>query len=294
MRRGVAIRLICALFAAAWAGGAQAQSLDYVGSFHWIDPAEAFGGFSSLELTEDGRGFVATSDRGMFAKGALRRNGGRIAGTDAVTMGPILNNRGQPVSGRQQDAEGLAVSPDGGIYVSFEGIHAIGRLESLDQPLKWVSRPHAFRLLQSNSSLEALAVDAQGVLYTMPERSGLVGRPFPIWRLRGDRWDDLLEMSRSDGFLPVGADFGPDGRLYILERYFNGVLGFASRVRSFEVGQDALKDEQVLLITQTGRHDNLEGISVWHDGVAVRVTMISDDNFISLQRTEFVEYRLVE
>ena len=43
------------------------------------------------------------------------------------------------------------------------------------------------------------------------------------------------------------------------------------------------------------RHDNLEGLAVWRDDSgAIRLTMISDDNFNLLQRTELVEYAVPE
>ena len=128
----------------------------------------------------------------------------------------------------------------------------------------------------------------------MPERSGDLNRPFDIFRYSDGRWDRLYKLSRSDGFLPVGADFGPDGRLYVLERSFHGISGFANRVRSFELGSATLHDEKVLLKTLPGTHDNLEGLAVWTtDAGNLRATMISDNNFNIFQRTEFVEYRLV-
>ena len=52
------------------------------------------------------------------------------------------------------------------------------------------------------------------------------------------------------------------------------------------------KDEEILLTTRPLQYDNLEGISVWDDGQGIRLTMISDDNFLIVQRTELVEYRL--
>ena len=55
---------------------------------------------------------------------------------------------------------------------------------------------------------------------------------------------------------------------------------------------DGVQDDEILLETRPLQYDNLEGISVWHDGTDIRVTLISDDNFIFLQRTEIVEYRL--
>ncbi|WP_299349376.1 hypothetical protein [uncultured Shimia sp.] len=58
-------------------------------------------------------------------------------------------------------------------------------------------------------------------------------------------------VPRLDGFDPVGADFGPDGRLFILERGFNGV-GFRSRVRRFDVTEGGAQNEVEVLRTGTG------------------------------------------
>jgi hypothetical protein len=93
-------------------------------------------------------------------------------------------------------------------------------------------------------------------------------------------------------FLVTGADVGPDGRLYVLERSFSILGGFASRVRRFAIGRDGLTDETLMLETPPGRHDNLEGISVWQDDDGLRMTLISDDNQRFFQRTELVDYRL--
>ena len=96
------------------------------------------------------------------------------------------------------------------------------------------------------------------------------------------------------GFESSGADFGPDGRLYLLEREFTG-FAFRSRVRRFTLSNDSVTQEETLLETPHHTHGNLEGLSVWRDaGGALRLTMISDDNFKSFLRSEFVEYRLVE
>ena len=51
-------------------------------------------------------------------------------------------------------------------------------------------------------------------------------------------------------------------------------------------------DEEILLTTRPLQYDNLEGIAVWADGQGIRITMVSDDNFLFVQRTELVEYRL--
>ena len=142
-----------------------------------------------------------------------------------------------------------------------------------------------------NSGLEALAI-RDGTPYAVPERSGAEDRPFPILTFRDNRWDQAGEIRRDPRWLPVGADFGPDGWFYLLERDFQGILGFASRVRRMELTDAGPRNEEILLTTRALQYDNLEGLAVWHDGQGIRLTMISDDNFLFVQRTELVEYRL--
>src|SRR5690606_100399 len=121
-------------------------------------------------------------------------------------------------------------------------------------------RPDAFAALQANSALEALAIDALGRLWTLPERSGAVDLPFPVWRFDGEGWSQPFTLPRADdGFLPVGADFGPDGRLYVLERRLGSVFGFNSRVRRYDVTGDVAGPAELLLETAPGDYDNLEG-----------------------------------
>ena len=90
--------------------------------------------------------------------------------------------------------------------------------------------------------------------------------------------------------MPVAADIGPDNRLYLLERDFRGLGGFASRLRRFDLTGGA---ETTLFTTPCARHDTLEGLSVWRNPAGQLIAPpISDDNFFALQRTEIVEYRL--
>ncbi|MEM9433315.1 MAG: esterase-like activity of phytase family protein [Pseudomonadota bacterium] len=274
---------------------AQAQSLELVKSLRWQMQEDWFGGFSSLEIDPDGTRFATTTDRGYLVQGTFLRDDDVLRGLDTVQVFRLREPNGKTLGRYNIDSEGLAIGTDGLIYISFEAAH---RILQYGDPTRAahgaVPAPDAFAQFQRNSSMEALAIDADGTLYTMPERSGDLNRPFPIWRRTDQVWDQRLSLSRSDGFLPVGADFGPDGRLYILERKFHGLGGFSTRVRSFEVGADALRDELVLLETTPATHDNLEGIAVWATQSGnIRVTMISDDNFRFLQRTEIVEYRLV-
>jgi hypothetical protein len=269
----------------------QPGTATYMGTTRWQVDDPAFGGFSAIELTQDGQHFTALTDRAHVMQGRLTRDSaGRIT---AITHGPLTLLRGidgTPLTGKSTDSEGLALSPQGGFYVSFEAQHRVRYYPGADQPANSIPAHADFSAMQLNSSLEALAIDGRGHLFTLPERSGALDRPFPVYRFDGQGWDIPFHIPRSGSFLPVGADFGPDGWLYLLERGFTG-LGFSTRVRRFDVTGDRLQIEQTLLQTRTRLHDNLEGISVWQDPQGrTRLTMISDDNFKFFQRTEIVEY----
>ncbi len=254
-----------------------------------------FGGFSGIALTPDGLGFTALSDRGAYTTGRIVRDGaGRITGVNAAPIRRLRGAGAGPLAADRADSEGLAIDRDGTVYISFEGRRAarVLRYATIDGPAENLPVPEAFKRMQLNSALEALAIAADGTLYTLPERSGGVAVPFPVWRFRGGAWEQPFDVPRRDEFLPVGADIGPDGRFYLLERDLRGIAGFASRLRRFRVTDRALVDEVVLIETAAGTHDNLEGVSVWRGAQGLVATMVSDDNFKFFQSTQIVEYRL--
>ena len=265
----------------------------YLGSYRWVMDDPDFGGFSSIELFDAGAGFAALTDKGRFVEGRLIRDAsGRITGVTAGDLIQLRDIEGQPLKGRASDAEGLALAPGGGFFVSCEGNHRVRFYPTPHDPAVRVVGHPDFGRMQLNSSLEALAIDARGHLFTLPERSGAMDRPFPVYRHDGAGWDIPFHLPRRDAFLPVGADFGPDGWLYLLERALTGP-GFRTRVRRFDVAGDVLHAEELLIQTRIRQHDNLEGISVWRDAQGqTRITMISDDNFKFFQRTEIVEYKV--
>ena len=262
----------------------------FLSSYTWDAPDPNFGGFSAIELSPDGGGFLAVNDRGFVARGAIARNGPEIAAVDISTLRRLLGPTRAPLADDFNDSEGLAIGPDGTFFVSFEGEDGIRLYDGIDQPGSELMASPAFAVFQPNASLEALAIGPDGALYTMPERSGLATRPFPVYRYKSGIWDQPFDIPRRGPFLVTGADIGPDGRLYILERDFAGI-GFRSRVRRFALDGS---DEALIVQTSLRSYDNLEGISIWQDADGLRMTLISDDNFRSFQRTEIVEYRLTD
>lgn len=261
-----------------------------IGSYVWEVDHPRFGGFSGVVVTDAGREFIAVSDRGAFATGTITRKEGIITNIALGVLYPFYRGNRAPLPPDESDSEGLAIAEDGTLFVSFEWTHGVRSFAGIDQPASALITTPAFDDMQTNSSLEALAIGPDGALYTLPERSGLATKPFPVFRYKDGVWDQPFEIARRGPYLMSGADIGPDGMLYVLERDFFGI-GFRSRVRRF--GLDGTGEE---LILETGvlTHDNLEGISVWEDDAGLVMTLISDDNFRAFQRTEFVEYRLTD
>lgn len=267
----------------------------FLQSFRWTLDDPNFGGLSAINLWPDGQRFLAISDKGMFVEGMIERGAdGAISGVASGPLRPLLARGSAGLAKGRTDSEGLAVAADGRVFISFEGVARVLEYDRISGSAGNLPAHPDFARMQINSALEALAVDAAGTLYTLPERSGQVDKPFPVYRFRDGVWDQPFGLPRRGGFLAVDADVGPDGRFYLLEREFQGLAGFASRVRSFALSDDGLTDERVEMESATGQHDNLEGLSVWRDAAGeLRMTMVSDDNFNFFQTTEVVEYRVL-
>ncbi|MBU2981356.1 esterase-like activity of phytase family protein [Lentibacter algarum] len=238
-----------------------------------------FGGLSGYEVDSDTRYFL--TDRGrLFA-----------ASHNGVTSVVLQDKGGKPLAPKLRDSEGLTIVSEGVVAVSFEGEHRIALYESDSGVLlSDLPSPSAFSALQGNSGLEALA-GGGGLLLAIPERSGASTAPFPVFVLDHRGWTNV-SIPRHGAFLPVGADFGPDGRFYLLERdYLLG--GFRSRIRRFDWIDSELTNEETLLKTRFGAHGNLEGIAVFGEGGERVVEMVSDNNFLPVQASEIVRYRIV-
>ncbi len=263
-------------------------------AYTWRMDDPLFGGMSAINLAENGIDFIALSDRVQFTHGQINRDAsGQILSVTAEPMQSLQNPDGRPLTGRSADSEGMAVATDGSIYVSFEGVARVMHYPKLTGPAQKLPSPKAFKTLQPNASLEALAIDREGTLYTLPERSGALEKPFPVYRFKNGKWDQTLQIQRIDSFLAVDADFDDEGRFYLLERDFRGLAGFATRLRRFHLTEAGFDQGETLLETPTGLYDNLEGLSIWRNGDGkLTATMISDDNYTFFLRTQIVDYHL--
>ena len=239
-----------------------------------------FEGLSAIEMSEDGGSALILSDRGRAFAVALERSDGLSvrAISPAFDMPP------------DTDLEGLAQHPDGQFYTSTEGPAGVYLISDDNRAAALPTHP-SFAGIANNRAFEALAIDKSGVLYTLPERPTSGTSLFPLYAFEGGAWRVEAQLPQSQGMMAVGADFGQDGLLYLLERGI-GWQGFTSQVRRFDLRQPERKPELVLR-TQPGTHGNLEGLSLWQNAAGATIlTMVADNNFLSLQRSHLVEYQL--
>ena len=296
MRRSSVVGLIlCLVLSWGLVGSTKSpMPAGFLSAYHWQGSQEWFGGFSALNVDPDGIGFTTVTDRGFYTSGRFTRDAtGAISQIMSAPLRQLHDKNGRPYGEFASDSEGLAVASDGTAYVSFERVTRIARYATLSARSVQLRKHPDFKKMHINSSLESLAIDADGTLYTLPERPLNDAQFIAVYRFENDVWDQPFVLPKRGSFLVVDADFGPDGRFYVLERQFYGLAGFASRVRRFKIGPEGLSEEETLFQSALGQHDNLEGLSVWRDAAGwLRLTMISDDNLLILQRTEIVEYRV--
>ncbi|MDG4647081.1 esterase-like activity of phytase family protein [Roseibacterium sp. SDUM158017] len=252
----------------------------------------AFGGLSAIVMDPDGAGAVVMSDRATmfeisFARGAGQ---GRVTAVTLMRSSPLADAEGRlPLRPDRMDAEGLARLPDGRLALSFEGdmriaIHGRDGRERLR-----IAPPPGSDALPRNGAYEGLAADSLGRLYTLAEHAPGRG-PTPLFRHASGVWERYGNIPRFGTFRPVGLDFDDRGRLYVLERRFS-LGGFASRITRYPAGEHGPGPGEVVLLTPTGRHGNLEGLGLWRrsDGTLV-ASAVSDNGFRRPDATRLVEY----
>lgn len=271
------------------------QPAQHVATHDWTHEADWFGGFSGIELTGDGRIFYAVTDKGHLVQGNLQRTDGQITEVVITAHRSLVRPEDTKPGATYFDSEGLALDQNGHLFVSFEGAQRVVQYGAWDADTEPPTATRAWRALHVNRGLEALAIDAQGTLFTLPEgvqygaTDALIYRRTPT-----DDWRQPFTLPVDGDYRPVGGDFGPDGRFYLLERAFHW-LGFRSRVRVMTITDTGIEDIETVLETPQRRHGNLEGLAVWADQTGrIHLTMISDDNFLWVLPTEIAEYRLKE
>ena len=270
-------------------------------------PYSRFGGLSSLRLDASGERFISASDRGRWFTGRIVYRGKEMVGLTEVETAPMLGGDGRTLASHGWfDTESMA--RDGNwIYVGIERANRIVRFDFGRQGLRaraeTVLAPADIRKLPFNSGLEALVAVPKGLplagsLIAISERgldaagnikAYLIGGPSP----------GTFAVRRTDSFDISDAALLPGGDLLVLERKFALLGGIGVRIRRIaaaSIAPGATVDGPSIFDADLGQEiDNFEGLNVHitAEGDTV-LTLVSDDNFLAIQRTLLVQFTLIE
>lgn len=280
-------------------------SLRFLGGLVLYGSDKAFGGYSGIEISPDGKSFLAVSDAGTWLRAELVISRGRPSGINRARIGPLLTLSSRRLTrAEDRDAEALRLLKgnldDGVALVAFERNERIGYFDiskgELKAPARYLRPP---RRLPFNKGMEAVAVlkhaPQKGRVIAFAERSIDANGHHRGWIWVGDR-PRAVALTDVAGFDITDIAVAPDGNLYVLERRFRWSEGVKMRLRRIAasaVKPGAVLDGQVVMLADM-RHeiDNMEAMTLHRDERGLLVlTLMSDDNFDKfLQRTLLLQF----
>jgi hypothetical protein len=282
-------------------GAETAGRLRYRGGLALSSPERMFGGLSGMEVLDDGRLIVVSDNGDWFEANLVLNEAGDLVGARAWRTALMRDEEGEPFPNKASgDSEDLAQLTDGRFAVSFEQSQTI-RIYDLNRDGPFGPALRGPRLaetqgLPNNSGLEALTSTGEGELIV-----GAEGGPqatTPIWRARLDAQAPVAPSAHyplADGYSLTSLDRLPDGSYVALERFFAPVIGPRARITRFTFDTEGAIAEVELLAALAAPMplDNFEAISAVRtaDG-AVRLYIVSDDNFSRRQRTLLLAFDL--
>ncbi len=282
--------------------------LEFRGGLELTSSYRGFGGLSALQMRADGRRFVAITDKGNWLTGRIVYEGAQPVGIAEATMAPMLDAVGFPLAKRGwYDTEALADDGQGALYVGIERVNRIVRFDfaryGVSARAEPVGTPPALQTLPHNLGIEGLVLVPKGLpmagtLIAFSERdldragnlrAFLIGGPTP----------GVFTVRRTDGFDISDSAVLPSGDVLLLERRYSWSTGVAIRLRRIplaSIAPGAVVDGPALFFADLGYQiDNMEGLAVHRTAQGETVlTLVSDDNFSSLQRTLLLQFTLLE
>jgi hypothetical protein len=259
-----------------------------------------FGGLSGLAIGSDGS-LYAVSDRGAWVTARMRLDArGRLSNLTDWQIAPLLAPDGTAVRDKMMiDAEGLARAPDGQFIVSFEQAHRLwrygappGTLSSAAVPL---TLPREIRKAPRNGGIEAVAALPDGRILTFAEDLNNADGTVKAWLIDTNNSAPLSYSPERD-FVVSDATALKNGDVIVLERRYTPLLHFATRLTLVDSAQirpgAVLKGDELLRLETPLLTANFEGVAVMENDAGTIIFLVSDDNYMVLQRTLLLQFLL--
>lgn len=277
--------------------------LAHLGTLRLTSPDGDFGGISGLIVSDDGTRFLAITDSSHWLTGTLQYKGKQLAAVRGSEIAPLLNAAGKPLQGKEGDAEGLAGTLDGDVYVSFERNHRILRYafgkNGLTAVPSQVHTPPELAKAPDNGGLEAITLLKDGRLLAVTESYDDPDGNIRAWNIDLDKKSHQpLIIKRRQPFDITDIRQLESGDIMTLERRFSSIGGVGFEVRNFPLialkPGAAIESEVIADAAMNFTIDNMEGLAVRKgENGETLVYMISDDNFNRpLQQTLLMLFEL--
>jgi hypothetical protein len=278
--------------------------LEFRGGLHVTSDDPRFGGLSALSVSGDGSHLMAVTDQGGWLTARIVYDErGFLKDVSDARMGVLHGPSGRPLEGKEyQDAESLAVLPDGSVMVGFERHHRLWRFPAggtaLDNNPMPQRVPNNLYKAPMNGGIEALGSLWDGRLFALTEYwidkdvvRGWLGGGAGWWEI-GYRFEGA--------YRPSDAGVMANSDLAVLERAYNpnrGIIGIrVSHVRTADLRRGArIKGEVLAELLPPLTLDNFEGIACRANEKGETILyLVSDNNFSDKQRTLLMMFALVD
>lgn len=254
-----------------------------------------FGGLSSLNMSTDRRTVIAISDRGQKFTIKLRydKQGWLIGADDVKAMGALINPKGKTM--KYIDAEGQTKFRNGTL-VSLERKHALWFYPPHTKRAQVLTRPQSMEKLPANKGVEAITTLKDGRLLLIAEGGEKDDDTLPAWLGVPGKWK-ALRYSFDGSFRPTDATVLPKGNVLILERNFF-LTNFSWRLMLINqnsiIPNTILKPRELTTFSFSEVSENMEGLAtrVNTEG-EILIYVISDNNFLSVQQTMLLQFKLL-
>jgi hypothetical protein len=272
--------------------------LRYVDGWALSSREKGFGGLSSLLLTGDQ--FLAVSDSGAVIRFRFDATG---TPRDA-SIGPLPKGCARDDNKRERDSESIAQDPvTGKIWIGFEWRNAICRADADSWKGERLSQPVAMQRWSKNGGPEAMLRLADGRFAIFAEFDSESKGPPPLLIADRDptapdvRFQHLRYAPPEHYFSPTDAVELRDGRLLVINRRFEPPINFSARLslldRIAPDQQGIVGGRTIASFGRPGLTSNFEGVAVSYEGDRIFVWIVSDDNYMWIEKTYLLKFELL-